>query len=548
LIRATGSSTRPALASALVAALACAMLGMPSRASEPLDAARTAAQDPWFQAGRRAVATVRAREPRRGVARNVILFVGDGMSPTTITAARILEGQQRGHPGEEGLLAFEQLPHLAHAKTWNTDAQVPDSAGTMTAMMSGVKTKAGVIGLSDRAERGDPASMPASRVPTLFEVAEARGLATGIVTTARITHATPAACYAHAASRGWESDAALPWAARRAGVSDIARQLVAFDAGDGLEVALGGGRAAFLPRDRADPEHPDQRGARRDGRDLVAAWRERFPAGRFVWSRAQLEALDLSKTPRVLGLFSPSHMAYEVDRADDTGGEPSLTEMTKAALAILGRHTKGFVLMVEAGRIDHAHHANNAYRALTETIELARAVEAAQALTSRDDTLIVVTADHGHPLTLSGHPRRGNPILGLSKPPPGEGDVDDDATGRAIATLAYATGPGNVGASELQPAGPKRYPHRPERFEPAAGRPDLRGVDTKAPDHLQESLVPLASGAHSGEDVTIHADGPGAELFQGVQEQHYVYHAIVEALGWSEEQAAERPATNGTGR
>ncbi|MEN8159281.1 MAG: alkaline phosphatase [Myxococcota bacterium] len=514
-------------------ALALALLAAPAAASEALDPAQTVARDPWFQAGHRAVAAMRAREPRRGVAKNVILFVGDGMSPTTITAARILEGQQRGQPGEEGLLSFERLPYLAHAKTWNTDAQVPDSAGTMTAMMSGVKTKAGVIGLSDRAERGDPATMPASRVPTLFEVVEARGLATGIVTTARITHATPAACYAHAANRGWESDAALPWAARRAGVPDIARQLVAFDAGDGLEVALGGGRAAFLPREQADPEHPDQRGSRRDGRDLVAAWRERFPAGRFIWSRPQLEALDLAETPRLFGLFSPSHMAYEVDRAGDAGGEPSLSEMTKAALAILARHPKGFLLMVEAGRIDHAHHANNAYRALTETIELARAVEAAQALTSRDDTLIVVTADHGHPLTLSGHPRRGNPILGLSKPPPGEGDADDDATGRAIATLAYATGPGNAGASELQPAGPKRYPHRPERFEPATGRPDLTEVDTEAPEHLQESLVPLPSGAHSGEDVTIHAGGPGAELFQGVQEQHYVYHAIVEALGWT---------------
>ncbi len=521
---------RNALAYATGAVLACAFAAPPARTAEPPDPARTAARDPWFQAGRRAVAEVRAREPRRGTARNVILFVGDGMSPTTITAARILEGQQRGQPGEEGLLSFERLPYLAHAKTWNTDAQVPDSAGTMTAMMSGVKTKAGVLGLSDGAVRNDPASMAASRVPTLFEIAEADGLATGIVTTARITHATPAACYAHAASRGWESDAGLPWRARLAGVPDIARQLVEFAAGDGLEVALGGGRAAFLPRERADPEHAEQRGERRDGRDLVAEWRERYPEGRFVWNRPQLEALDLAATPRLLGLFAPSHMAYEVDRGGDSGGEPSLGEMTKAALAILGRHPKGFLLMVEAGRIDHAHHANNAYRALTETLELARAVEVAQATTTASETLIVVTADHGHPLTLSGGPRRGNPILGLAEPPPDEPGGAKDATGRAIATLSYATGPGYAGASDQQPAGPKRFPHRPERFEPATGRPDLTAVDPREPDHLQESLVPLASGAHSGEDVTIHAGGPGAELFQGVQEQHYVYHAIVEAM------------------
>jgi alkaline phosphatase len=148
-------------------ALAAALAAAPALAGDTIDPARTAAQDPWFQAGRRAVADVRAREPRRGVARNVILFVGDGMSPTTITAARILEGQQRGQPGEEGLLSFERLPYLALAKTWNTDAQVPDSAGTMTALMSGVKTKAGVLGLSDLAERGDPASMAASKVHKL---------------------------------------------------------------------------------------------------------------------------------------------------------------------------------------------------------------------------------------------------------------------------------------------------------------------------------------------------------------------------------------------
>jgi alkaline phosphatase len=424
----------------------------------------------------------------------------------------------------------------------------------MTALMSGVKTKAGVLGLSDLAERGDPASMAASRVPTLFELAEMRGLATGIVTTARITHATPAACYAHAAHRGWESDAALPWAARRAGVPDIARQLIEFDVGDGLEVALGGGRAAFLPQAQADPEHAEEHGQRRDGRDLVAEWRARHPAGRFVWSRPQLEALPLETTPRLLGLFSPDHMAYEVDRAEDPGGEPSLSEMTKTALAILGRHAKGCLLMVEAGRIDHAHHANNAYRALTETIELARAVEAAQALTSDSETLIIVTADHGHPLTLSGSPRRGNPILGITGSPTGEGGRPTDASGRVIATLSYTTGPGNAGKSDQQPAGPKRFPHRPERFEPAVGRADLTTVDCEAPDHLQESLVPLASGAHSGEDVTIHAGGPGAELFQGVQEQHYVFHAILDAMSTGSEamstqrSEAEPRAANEPGR
>lgn len=522
-------------------ALAAAARAAPPEAlGSAARAAATRSADAWFQSGQRAVAEARARAGPGGRAKNVILFVGDGMSPTTVTAARIRAGQLAGRSGEEDLLSFEKLPHLALAKTWNTDAQVPDSAGTMTAMVSGVKTKAGVLGLSDLARIGDASTLAASRVPTLFEEAEQRGLATGIVTTTRITHATPGACYAHVPERDWESDADLPDAARAAGVPDIARQLIEFPFGDGIDVVLGGGRAQFLPATQADPEEPEQRGKRRDGRDLVAEWRKRQPGGAFVWSRAQLEAVDLAKTPRLLGLFDPDHLEFEHDRAADRAGEPSLTELTTAALRLLSRGAGGFVLMVEAGRIDHAHHANNAFRALGETIELARAVEAAVALTKREETLVVVTADHGHTFTLAGYPKRGNPILGLVVSPGGDAPAED-AAGRPYAALHYAAGPGASGASDAQPAGAKRFPHRPTRVSPAAERPDLATVDTAAPDYLQEALVPLPSGTHSGEDVAIYAGGPGAELFDGVQEQHFVYHALRAALGWPNDVPAASP-------
>jgi alkaline phosphatase len=514
-------------AAALLLCGACASSG----AGPPLDAVRAA--DPWFRSGREAAAAARAATPGAGRAKNVILFVGDGMSPTTVTAARIRAGQLAGAPGEEHLLSFEKLPHLALAKTWNTDAQVPDSAGTMTAMMSGVKTKAGVLGLSDLARVGDPATLAPSRVPTLLEEAEQRGLATGVVTTTRITHATPAAGYAHTPERDWEGDADLSPEAQRAGVADIARQLVEFAAGDGLEVVLGGGRARFLPESAPDPEEPEARGLRRDGRDLVAEWRRRHPDGAFVWNAAQLAALDLAATPRLLGLFDPSHMEYEADRAGDRGGEPSLAEMTEAALRVLARAPGGFVLVVEAGRIDHAHHANNAYRALGETLELARAVEAALRLTAAGETLLVVTADHGHSFTLSGYPKRGNPILGKVVPP-GQEEPLLDLSGRPYTALGYGAGPGYTGASDAQPAGAKRFPHVPRRASAAAGRAELADVDTAAPGYLQEALVPMPAGTHSGEDVAVYAGGPGAALFRGVVEQHYVYHAIVNALGWRE--------------
>ena len=182
-----------------------------------------------------------------GGKRNVILFVGDGMSVATVTAARIFEGQQRGEPGEENYLSFEEFENVALVKTYNTDMQVPDSAGTMTALIAGVKTRAGVLSIGPDAPRGICGG-PETHVETIAEEAEAAGFKTGIISTARFTHATPAALYAHAADRNWE--ATTPDEA----CADIARQFVEFPHGDGIDVAFSGGRAMFLANDENDPE------------------------------------------------------------------------------------------------------------------------------------------------------------------------------------------------------------------------------------------------------------------------------------------------------
>ncbi|RYY39284.1 MAG: alkaline phosphatase, partial [Sphingomonadales bacterium] len=168
---------------------------------------------------------VSAPPPTR--AKNVILFIGDGMGISTITAARIYEGQKRGQTGEENLLSFEKFPQTALVKTYNTDAQVPDSAGTATAMNAGVKTRIGSIGVGEAAERGDCASGKANPLPSSAEAAKRAGLQVGIVTTTRITHATPAAVYGHSVSRDWESDKDIPAAERPEGCADLAAQLVA---------------------------------------------------------------------------------------------------------------------------------------------------------------------------------------------------------------------------------------------------------------------------------------------------------------------------------
>jgi alkaline phosphatase len=238
----------------------------------------------------------------------------------------------------------------------------------------------------------------------------------------------------------------------------------------------------------------------------------------------------------VLGLFDPSHMKFEADRAGDAGGEPSLAKMTAKALDLLAGAPKGYFLLVEAGRIDHGHHAGNAYRALGEAIELSNAVRLARERTSPDDTLIVVTADHSHTLTIAGYPKRGNPILGLVVGSSGEAAPDNapakDLSGHPYTTLGYANGPGYPGASDVQPEGPKRLPHFAKSSTGVVSRrPDLTHVETYGPLYLQESTLPLAAETHGGEDVPVYAGGPSAALFHGAREQNFIYHALAAALG-----------------
>ena len=128
------------------------------------------------------------------------------MGVSTVTAARILAGQLEGNPGEEHELSFETFPNVALAKTYNTDAQVPDSAGTMTAMVTGVKSDRGIISINQNVERGDCSTKAGNELQTFLELAETKGMSTGVVSTARLTHATPAANYAHSMERDFEDD------------------------------------------------------------------------------------------------------------------------------------------------------------------------------------------------------------------------------------------------------------------------------------------------------------------------------------------------------
>ncbi|WP_394192910.1 alkaline phosphatase [Pseudoalteromonas atlantica] len=467
-----------------------------------------------------------------GKAKNIILFVGDGMGVSTVTAARILAGQLEGKMGEEHLLSFDTMPFSGFSKTYNVDAQTPDSAGTMTAMASGVKTDVGVIGVDEDIVRGDCSTVAGNELVTATELAEINGLATGIVSTARITHATPAATYAKSADRNWEDVSDMPEDAVTGGCEDIASQLVNFEANlesrfagvdvDGLEVVMGGGRRHFLPKDAAFNSADAMsavEGDRTDERDLTAEWQAKYPTGQYVMDQAGFDNLDTESVSQVFGLFNESHMQYEADRANDIAGEPSLSQMTAKAIDVLDNNDKGFFLTVESGRIDHAHHAGNAYNALNDTIELSKAVQVAMDKTSIEDTLIIVTADHSHVFTIAGYPKRGNPILGKVVAV-GKTEPSMAADGMPYTTVGYTNGLGyrdlgdetNADASYLE--------------GPAVGRFDLTSVDTMSPGFHQEATVPLGSETHAGEDVGVYAIGPGAHLVTGTNEQSFLFHVM----------------------
>lgn len=522
----TGGSTIKTWQSALlVPLLAGCVQTQPPRLS--------ADEQVWYQAGRAKVnelvqADALTTHPVPH-AKNIVLFIGDGMGISTVTAARIFAGQQGGQSGEEHQLYFETFPHLALVKTYNTNQQVPDSAGTMTAIMSGVKTKAGVIGAGPSVVVGDCATLAGRELPTLLELAGDAGMATGVVTTARLTHATPAATYAHTVDRDYEFSVPGP------GCDDIARQLLATAArrstrggGAGLRVALGGGRSNFLPQTlsagRCGPSpHAGQVCHRLDGADLVRDWLGLDQRNRYVADRGQLLATDAQHTGQLLGLFADDHMAYEMDRGQDQR-EPSLREMTAKAIELLRGDEDGFFLMVEAGRIDHAHHLTNPRRALADTVALADAVRTAAGMTSTDDTLMLVTADHSHVFTIGGYPTRGNPILGLVVGNNAQGNPEASpalaADGLPYTTLGYANGPGvwsAPGASAEQLAA--QGISQPRR----AGHP---GPDPTSPGYRSESLVPLGGETHGGEDVAVYASGPGSQWVRGVLEQNVLFHLM----------------------
>jgi alkaline phosphatase len=474
-------------------------------------------------------------------AKNVILFIGDGMGVSTVTATRIYS------VGVAGQLVVDQFPQTALSRTYSSDSITPDSAPTMTAMMTGTNTNAGVLGLDDTTEYNDfNGDGDGRRLRTLLEEAKRRDMRVGVVSTARITHATPAATYAHINNRDNENAIALQ---ALPGDPTYNQAL-----GDGIDVLFGGGRRHFVPNTLTDEEAA--RGSRSDGRDLRLEFQN---AGyTYVDNAAEFNTLSRRSLP-VLGLFESSHMEWEYDRPSDAGGEPSLTAMTLKAIDLLARGQRrrgsnrdnGYFLMVEGGRIDHAHHDGNGFRALHDTQELDQAIGAAAQAVDLRDTLIIVSADHSHAFNIVGYPLRpreempypvqpcsgsdygsllGNGVLDLVYDVTSEGCVAPatDADGVPYAALVYGNGPGFRGRTV-------RVDPTTDSFLGIPGAADLPGPNPSGFAHQnyrQEAAVPLLSETHTAEEVAIYAIGAGAELVRGTVKNTFIYRVMARALGF----------------
>ncbi|MCE5250028.1 alkaline phosphatase [bacterium] len=298
--------------------------------------------------------------------RNVILIVPDGCSIPIWSAIRAMT------VGTDGKLNIDRLPMQGRCRTYSANAMITDSAAAATAYACGVKTNNGVIGMSPATVRGD--SLTGRPLRNIVESARKKGLATGLVTTTSILDATPAAFYSHRADRGWA-------------------ELIALDlVNSGVDVIMGGGREYMIPQGASDEDGKPSK--RTDSRNLIAEMQEKGYS--YIHDRAGLDRIDPAGTKKIVGLFSPSHMDYELDREKNNLGEPGLWEMTRKALDVLSKNKKGFFLLVEAGLIDHAAHGHDTDRFLWEGISCDKTIGIVMEFArENNDTFVIVVPDHG---------------------------------------------------------------------------------------------------------------------------------------------------------
>ncbi|MQB39182.1 alkaline phosphatase [Agrobacterium tumefaciens] len=457
--------------------------------------------------------------PALAKAKNVIFLIADGLSVAHRTAARIMsKGMTEGKAN--GRLNMDDVPPVAFIGTSATDAVATDSANTMSAYMTGHKTAVNAIGVyADRT----PASLDDPKVETIAEALRRQTKKSiGIISTAELQDATPAAVVAHTRKRGDKAD--------------INGML--FDVKP--DVLLGGGSAYFLPQATAGSK-------RKDDKDYIALFKE---AGyTLATSKAELATAAGTNTGKILGLFHTGNMDTALDReflkkvtTAKFPDQPGLVEMTKVALGELSKNPDGFFLMVEAANVDKMSHPLDWDRAVVDTIEFDKAVGVAREFAAKNpDTLIVVTGDHTHGVSIIG-------------------TVDDDKPGtemrEKVGTYAEAGFPNyedkdgdgypdRVDVSRRLFLNANNGPDHYETFRPKLDGPFTPAVQNEKKEYVANEqykdvpgavfvpgIIPKSSdsGVHAVDDVVLQAEGPGAEGFRGYMEQSDVYKGLAEAF------------------
>lgn len=457
-----------------------------------------------------------AAEPK---AKNVIFLIADGLSVAHRTAARIMsKGMTEGKAN--GRLNMDDLDRMAFIGTSSTESVATDSANTMSAYMTGHKSAVNALGVyADRT--ADPFDDP--KVETLVEALRRQtSKSVGIVTTSELQDATPAALFAHTR--------------RRAEKAAINTQI--FDLKP--EVILGGGSAYFLPQSVAGSK-------RKDDTDHIEGFKE---AGyTLATTKGELEAAAGSNTGKVLGLFHTGNMDTTLDREFLKKGtvekfpeQPGLVDMTKAAIDQLSKNAEGFVLIVEAANVDKMSHPLDWDRAVVDTIEFDKAIGVAREFAEKNpDTLIVVTGDHTHGVSIIG-------------------TVDDEKPGdqmrEKVGTYAEAGFPNyvdsngdgypdSVDVSRRLFLAANNGPDHYETFRPKLDGPFVPAIQDENKKYIANEAykdVPGAvfvegniprdgdTGVHAVDDVVLQATGPGSENFKGYMEQSDVYRVLADAL------------------
>jgi alkaline phosphatase len=467
-----------------------------------------------------------ARQPQASAgAKNVILFVADGMSIPAITAARLASrGNTQGKA--DGHLAMDQMEVIGLAQTSSVDSIMADSANTASALNTGHKSSVNALGVYADTS---PDTLDDPRQETLAEILKrARGMAIGIVTTAGWTDATPAAVFGHTRRRAdREFLAAAP-----------------LDEGLLPEVIMGGDGRYLLPEAVSG-------GRRTDGRNLFDEYEA---AGYTVVTTAEElnSAMSAGAPEKLLGMFHSGDMNVWLDRnvyTDNLGDfpdQPGVVDMTLSALEVLGQNENGFYLMVESGSVDKQLHPLDQERALSDLIEFDNAVAAAieWAATNAPETLIVVTADHGH----------GYEVYGTVDTEVFNTAEDDAGKRSAIRIYDRAGFPGYEDADgDTYPdtwdvpivfAGVvNNHPDYTEDFQvsltprvPAVADADGNYVDNPDDDPngiVMSGNLPLNSstGVHTLQDVPVFASGPGAAFFGQVMDNSEIFFGMANAIG-----------------